>query len=71
MAELEEGPSPILNTVNLGDSGYLVFRPENDLHMETQFKSESQQHYFNCPYQTGKGYKWPTEAQVNKHEVDD
>lgn len=34
--------------VNLGDSGLIVIRGE-----VVVFKSEEQQHYFNCPYQVG------------------
>ena len=38
-----------LKTCNLGDSGYLVLRPEGEEIIKV-FRSESQQHYFNCPF---------------------
>ena len=63
--------TPILRTCNLGDSGYLLLRPSNDKETEILFKSESQQHYFNCPYQTGihEKYVWPTKAWQGQHKV--
>jgi len=38
-----------LKTCNLGDSGYLLLRPQ-DGKLQTLYRSESQQYYFNCPY---------------------
>jgi len=41
-----------LKTCNLGDSGYLILRPQDQAIVKV-FKSQSQQYYFDCPYQTG------------------
>lgn len=38
-----------LHSANIGDSGFLIIRPPNEL----IFKSEEQQHVFNMPYQLG------------------
>jgi len=51
-----------IKTCNLGDSGYLILRPA-DPKIEKVFRSTSQQHYFNCPYQTGNHSKKPPSAQ--------
>ena len=53
-----------LKTCNLGDSGYLIVRPNKAGELEKVFRSESQQHYFNCPYQCGDldYYRLPTNA---------
>mmetsp|Transcript_15548 Transcript_15548/g.41826 ORF Transcript_15548/g.41826 Transcript_15548/m.41826 type:complete len:458 (+) Transcript_15548:123-1496(+) len=40
--------SALLTGVNLGDSGVLVIRDSRVV-----FRSEEQQHFFNCPYQVG------------------
>ena len=49
MAELPETSETkgrnVLKTLNLGDSGYMIVRNH-----EIVFRSESQQHYFDCPY---------------------
>ena len=52
MAELVDDST--LNTCNLGDSGYMILRQG-----EVIFKSESQQHRFNMPYQIAS----PTHAK--------
>jgi len=57
-----------VKTSNLGDSGYLVLRP-TATSLETVFKSESQQHYFNCPYQIGNHSKLPSKATPNEHTL--
>ena len=51
-----------IKTCNLGDSGYLILRPA-DPTIEKVFRSTSQQHYFNCPYQTGNHSVKPPSAQ--------
>lgn len=60
-----------MNTLNLGDSAYMILRPERGATaVEKLFRSESQQHYFNCPYQTGMRYNPPSEeAKVDSHQV--
>ena len=55
MAELKPDEPNVLHTCNLGDSSYWLFRPPSDTTSELQilFKSETQQHQFNAPFQTG------------------
>lgn len=36
---------------NLGDSGFMILSPNKEGNYRIKFKSESQQHFFNCPYQ--------------------
>eukprot|EP01066_Platyproteum_vivax_P009468 Platyproteum_vivax@DN4170_c0_g1_i1.p1 len=48
---LDEAES-CLHTANLGDSGFLVYRPKL---MEVTYKSEPQLHTHNCPFQMGTG----------------
>ena len=54
MAEIEnksvESKEATLKTCNLGDSGYMLLRPK-DTDSEILFKSKSQQHRFNMPFQ--------------------
>ena len=68
MAELPETSETkgrnVLKTLNLGDSGYMIVRNH-----EIIFRSESQQHYFDCPYQAGIQYTLPTDAKSESHEV--
>ncbi|KAJ9673491.1 hypothetical protein PVL29_023198 [Vitis rotundifolia] len=47
-----------LHVVNVGDSGFLLFR-DGDL----IYKSPTQQHYFNSPYQLGKKSDDPSVAE--------
>lgn len=73
MAELEAHPadadSVSLKTCNLGDSGYLLLRPDEQQSSSVIFKSESQQHYFNCPFQVGGHSKLPTKQFENEHKL--
>ena len=50
-----------LNVVNVGDSGFMLFRNGNMI-----YKSSIQQYFFNCPYQLGKsnGCDDPSIAKV-------
>lgn len=54
---------------NIGDSCYLIARPEGIGNFKLVLKSEEQQHQFNVPYQIGKGGDNPNCAQVMKHKV--
>lgn len=61
-----------LKTCNLGDSGYLLLRPvAGGGFTSLMYKSESQQHYFNCPFQVGnhKIKDMPTKAFSTEHKV--
>ena len=52
--------------MNVGDSGFMLFRDE-----EMVYKSPVQQRGFNCPYQLGrsKGSDRPSSAEVHKFEI--
>ena len=41
--------SPVISTVNLGDSGYMILRKMKD-DLDIQFESKEQQHSFNFPF---------------------
>lgn len=53
-----------LKTCNIGDSGYLLLRRGESGNLESVFRSTSQQHYFNCPYQFGIHNKKPPSDQA-------
>eukprot|EP00355_Strombidium_rassoulzadegani_P005052 CAMPEP_0168618786 /NCGR_PEP_ID=MMETSP0449_2-20121227/6255_1 /TAXON_ID=1082188 /ORGANISM="Strombidium rassoulzadegani, Strain ras09" /LENGTH=270 /DNA_ID=CAMNT_0008659679 /DNA_START=35 /DNA_END=847 /DNA_ORIENTATION=+ len=79
MAQLVEVRDPkgqdSLMTCNLGDSGYMWLVPKaspgqsGKAEAEIAFKSESQQHRFNAPFQTGTDKKWPTKAFSTSHRA--
>ncbi len=54
-ADLVEGTDGILETTNVGDSGFLILsrRGEANKEYSVVYKSESQQHRFNAPFQLG------------------
>ena len=58
-----------MKTCNLGDSGYLLVRPQ-DNGIKKLFRSASQQSRFNAPYQTGTEKTWPTKAFSTEHYVE-
>lgn len=61
-----------LKTCNLGDSGYLLLRPvAGGGFTSLLYKSESQQHYFNCPFQVGNHNikDMPTKAYSTEHKL--
>ena len=64
---------PHLRVLNLGDSGYMLFRrTENgQTNYSKVFRSEERQYWFNKPYQCGTGYKLPYHADVYFHQVQD
>lgn len=45
---------PLLYTVNLGDSGYMLLR-KSGFDLVQVFKSKEQTHSFNFPFQVGTG----------------
>ena len=53
-----------IKTLNFGDSGYMLIR-----NGEVLFRSASQQHYFDCPFQAGKLYDLPTDSKSEAHQV--
>jgi protein phosphatase PTC7 len=60
-----------LRTTNLGDSGYVLFRPQADGELGKLFRSKEQQYSFNFPYQCGTGAELPYQAEDKDHEVQD
>ena len=56
-------------TTNLGDSGYMIFRPDGQGDLEQIFKSKEQQYSFNFPYQCGTDAPLPTKAHDDEHEI--
>ena len=72
MAELRDENPYQMDTCNLGDSGYLLVRPTHkngEPHIEKLFRSATQQHRFNAPYQTGTEKTWPTRAFSTSHSI--
>ena len=67
LAKLDE-KTDILESINLGDSGYRVFR-RSDEGMKLVYATVEQQHEFNFPYQCGTGGDDPRSAEDRKHHV--
>lgn len=66
----------LLKTALIGDSGYLILRPESKDQKKYTivFKSKIQQHSFNAPYQVGRKGKeligdHPRDAVENEHNL--
>ena len=58
-----------LSALNLGDSGWRLFRPAGRA-LRIEHASEAQQHYFNCPLQLGGGsMDKPSDGDVFKATV--
>lgn len=71
MASLDH-EEELLRTLNYGDSGYLLLRPNSsNTDVEKIFRTEEQQHYFNCPYQCGTRSRpgFANKAQSYMHNV--
>ena len=61
-----------LKASNLGDSGYVIFRPtekDGKYGLEKIFRTVSQQYSFNFPYQCGSDPKLPYAADDFEHEI--
>ena len=56
---------------NLGDSGYALFHVREDDTLEMYFRSESQQHMHNFPFQCGTSGDDPTKSDYLEHEFKD
>lgn len=67
--EMNEQESQV-NTVNLGDSGYLWVRKEG-VDGVPKFETKSQQHSFNFPFQIGYGGDDPARGDIAMHQVKD
>ena len=63
----------VLRTTNLGDSGYIIYRPDPvELgKFKKMYRSKVQQYSFNFPYQCGTGSELPTDAKEKKHTIEE
>eukprot|EP00347_Sterkiella_histriomuscorum_P017594 403348740 len=63
--------SQVINGLNLGDSAYMIVRPDpnEESGFQVLFRSKEQQYRFNYPYQCGTNYDLPTHADLNQHPV--
>lgn len=67
LASLDD-KSLVMKTTNLGDSGYIIFRPDSG-ELEKVFKSQEQQYRFNFPYQCGTNCATPNKAFDTDHQM--
>ena len=56
----------LIETINLGDSGYLILRPDSE-ELSIIFRSKEQTHRFNFPFQVGSVGDNPNEADQFQH----
>ena len=62
-----------MHTLNLGDSAYMLLRPQvenGDMKLNKIYRSEEQQHSFNRPFQCGMRYDPPINAFDYSHVVE-
>lgn len=62
---------PILRTSYVGDCGYLIFRPDQEMKLQLVHASQEQVKKFNFPYQIGSIGDSPLTALEYTHEVQD
>lgn len=61
---------PTAHTANIGDSGYVVYRPLPDSRVHIAGKSEEVLHGFNFPYQLGTNGDDPSAAKLLSHDLE-
>lgn len=62
--------SPVLNSCNLGDSGYMILRENKQTqNLDIVFETKEQQHAFNFPFQVGTNGDSPESGEVFPHNV--
>lgn len=61
---------PVARTANIGDSGYIVYRPLPDGRIHVVGKSEEVLHGFNFPFQLGTDGDDPSKAKVQSHDLE-
>jgi serine/threonine protein phosphatase PrpC len=67
-----DAQSPVIHTVNLGDSGYMILRRESMKdELKIAYESKEQHHSFNFPFQVGTKGDNPTKGNTNAHSVND
>lgn len=71
LAKFDTQRPNFIKTTNLGDSGYVLYRPDSNGGLNQLFRSKEQQHSFNFPYQCGTGAELPYAAFDTEHEVQD
>ena len=71
LAKFDTTRHDYLKTTNLGDSGYIIFRPDEQGVLSMRFRSQEQQYSFNFPYQCGTGAELPYKAYDTEHEIQD
>lgn len=71
LAKFDTTRENFLKATNLGDSGYLLLRPEADGTFTHLFRTKEQQFSFNFPYQCGTGADLPYAADDLEHEIQD
>ncbi|CDW91186.1 serine threonine family 2c [Stylonychia lemnae] len=60
----------VLNTANLGDSGYAIFRVV-DQQLELYYRSKEQQHGYDFPFQCGTNGDPTSDAETQEHTLKD
>ena len=62
----------MMRTTNLGNSGYLLFRPSKDgKDLDFIYKSTPQYHPYKGPYQCGTGNELPYQADDTLHPIEE
>ena len=68
MAGLDPDAQGVLNTLNLGDSGYIIARKQ-DLDITLLYRSPEQLYGFNFPYQCGTDCDLPSKHSDNRTHI--
>ena len=80
MAGFDPARPEVMRTLNLGDSGYIIYRPANfkkPRSLKKVFASSAQQYRFNFPYQCGTAGDSPNDkdygqdADLEEHLMED
>ena len=61
---------PIARTANIGDSGYVLYRPLPDSRVHVVGRSEEVLHGFNFPFQLGTNGDDPSKAKILSHDLE-
>ena len=61
---------PVAYTANIGDSGYIVYRPLPEARVHIVGKSEEVLHGFNFPFQMGTDGDDPSKAKLLTHDLE-
>ena len=69
LAKFDTSRPNYLKGTNLGDSGYLLLRPDSEGKLESLYRTKEQQHSFNFPFQCGTGHDLPYAANDLEHEI--